>query len=221
MFMPDYHSNNFDAPPSPYVPTSKDVPPYTPLPGRNYQQFDPAIVHQLLAMLTGPGAFHPGAVHSGYPKGTKPPMGVAQPRESVPLTSLVTPVNSAVSWRATAKVADCEDTIKQKERVLNHDFSPENIDAELRQLQSLPKTIKRLSGELNDANARLAELQTLEPHMDECVEIRRRQHQATHSGKRQRLTPLERDLANSKKQAEEAEEEAADANFIAPEDPKA
>jgi len=130
------------------------------------------------------------------------------------LSALVQQANNPVNWRRTAKAVDCIEAIRDKERVLDHDFSPENIKAERAQLKHLPHTIKRLTRELEDANERLGELQSLEPHWDECDEIRARHYQATHSGKRQRLTPQERDEAKYKKQAE-AEE---DANFIAPED---
>lgn len=144
-------------------------------------------------------------------------MGVPQPRQSVPLTNLVNPVNSAVTWRQTAKTVDCLEAIQKKERELDHDFSVDNIKAEMLQLATLPQTIKRLARKLKDANERLVELQTLEPHFDECIDIRAKHYQATHSGKRQRLTPLERDVAKAKKGAEEAE----DAAFVAPETPPA
>jgi chromosome segregation ATPase len=129
----------------------------------------------------------------------------------------VNPVNSAINWRQTAKVDDCIESIRQKERLYDHDFSVENIKAEMIQLATLPQSIKRLARELKDAKERLAELQTLEPHFDECIDIRAKHYQATHSGKRQKLSPLERDLANAKKRAEEAE----DADFVAPETPPA
>lgn len=226
MFMPSWNSSwygNDSSTPSSHDSTFADAPPYSASHGGsssshhggNFKQYDPALVQQLLSMLVGPGAFHPGSTAQG--SRPSPPMGAPQPRQSVPLANLVASVSSPVTWRQTTKVAECIDAIRQKEREFDHDFSVDNIKAEMLQLATLPQTIKRLAREHKDAKERLVELQTLEPHFDECIDIRAKNYQATHSGKRQRLTPLERDLANAKKGAEEED----DAAFVAPETPPA
>jgi len=114
---------------------------------------------------------------------------------------------------------ECLESIKKKERELNHVLSEENIAAERLQFAALPAKIKRLRDDLDDAEYRYREFQTLEPHWDECEKIRRKKKYATHSGKRLRLTPSEYEEAQAKKQARKGAEVAADADFIVADEP--
>jgi hypothetical protein len=143
-----------------------------------------------------------------------PGIAAPQTRQHVPLNAVVQPANSEVKWVPTVRSDECIEAIREKERKLNHDFSVENIEAEKKQLARLPATIKRKRAELENDEARLVELQSLVPHWDECVEIRRKHHQSTHSGRRLRVTPQERDEANLRRRLEKQ----ADDDFIAPED---
>jgi len=143
-----------------------------------------------------PAPFHPGVVIQ------------QQRRPVVALSTVVRAPESKIDWVPTVKADECDEEIMRLEREHGHDFSPENIAAERTQLGKLPTTIKRLKSELADAELRLPELTSLVPHWDHIDEVRTKKRQSTHSGKRRRLSPEERDEAAKKKKMEKAEADA-------------
>jgi hypothetical protein len=197
--------------------------PFPPFPyGFGYPNMPPAPGAGMPPFYFGPQQFHAGGAPMPFwppPYGQTMPTGSADfhGRPKIPLAAVLAPVRTSVAWVPAIQPNEGEEAVKQKERELNHDFSEKNIEAEQTQLANLPKTIKRLKAELGDAEVRLVELQTLEPHWEYCIDARRKQKMSTHAGKRKRLTPQERDEAAREKRAVEQE----DGDFVAPEGPVA